>query len=212
MEFAIMTNKLKQALIDNDIDVDSLIEQLRAISAVRDKNVPLLDEDVFIKITSVDEFWKKLSSFWDIYDYDLLRFIIRITKCKDAKNILEDFLSRVDPDIIEDADLVLNCEVHHRKGSLKPTLRIKVNAERCTGHIKKEVKKIVSKIYKLEEYALCFKAIKEGCIELLYHISRALMAYFLQCKITRSILAEFSACKIITIHINDVDILVSVYS
>ena len=209
MEFAIMTNRFKQALINNNIDVDSLIEQLRTMSAVRDKNVPLLDEDVFIKITSVEEFWKKLSSFWSVYDYDLLQFIIKITKCEDARNILKDFLSRVDPAMIEDVDLVLYCTVYDRKGPPKPRLRIKVKAEKCTGQIRSQVEETVSKTYKLEKYTLCLKGIKEGCIELLYHISKTLMAYFLQCKITRSVLAEFSACKIISIYINDVDILVS---
>ena len=209
MEFAIMTNRFKQALIDHKINVDSLIEQLCTISAVKVKKVPLLDEDVFTKITSVDELWKDLRAFWSIYDYDLLRFIIKITKCKEAQSILEEFLSRIDPKIIEDVDLVLDCKEYQREGSLKPLLRIKVNTEICTVYIKTKVEETVSKNYKLEEYALCFKGIKEGCIELLYHISKAMMEYFLQCKITRSILTEFSACKIIGIHINDVDILVS---
>ena len=204
-----MTNSLKQALINSNIDVNSLIEQLRAISAVRDKNVPLLGEDVFTKITTVDELWKKLSAFWSIYDYDLLRFIIKITKCQEAKNILEEFLSRIDPTVIEDVDLVLHCRVEQREGSLKPILRIKVNAERCTVYVRSKVEETVSKNYNLEKYTLRFKGIKEGCIELLYYISKAVMAYLLQCKVTRSTLAEFSACKIISIHINDVDILVS---
>ena len=179
VKFTIMTNKIKQALIDNKVDVDSLIEQLCTTSAVRDKKVPLLDEDVFTEIKSVDDFWKKLNTFWSIYDYDLLQFIIKITKCKEAQNILEEFLSRVDPTIIKDVDLVLNCRVDQREGSLKPILRIKVNAEECTVGVQRKVKETVSKIYNLEKYALCFEGIKGGCIELLYHISKAVMAYFL---------------------------------
>ena len=212
VEFAIMTIRFKQALIDNKVDVNSLIEQLCLMSAVKNKKVPLLDEDVFTKITTVDELWKSLRTFWSVYDYDLLRFIIKFTKCQEAKNILEEFLSRIDLTVIEDADLVLHCRVDQREGSLKPTLRIKINAKQCTYGIQQKVKKIVSEKFNLKEYALRFKGIKEGCIELLYYISKAVMRYLLQCKITRSILAEFSACKIISILINDVDILVSMTS
>ena len=46
VEFAIMTEKIKQALISSNVDVVALIEKLCAISAVSDKNVPLFIEDV----------------------------------------------------------------------------------------------------------------------------------------------------------------------
>ena len=41
VEFAIMTDKIKQALINSKINIDSLIEQLRSISGVRNRNFPL---------------------------------------------------------------------------------------------------------------------------------------------------------------------------
>ena len=104
---------------------------------------------------------------------------------------------------------MLRCKVHENEELLKPILRIKINAERCTFDIKRTAKEIVSEKYNLKEYALCFKGIKQGCIELLFHISEAVMTHILQYKITGITLAEFSACKIISIHINDVDILVS---
>ena len=209
VEFAIMTQKVKQALIKSNIDVDSLIQQLRAISGVRNRNVPLFDKEVFTELKSVEDFWKTLSTFWNIYDYDLLRFIIKITECEDAQRILEKFLSRIDPAIIEDADLVLHCKVDQKEGWPKPTLRIKINTEKCNGYIKEKVKNIVSKTYNLQEYTLCFKGIKEGCIELMYHISIAVMTYLLQCRITSRILTEFLACKIVNIYVDDIDVLVS---
>ena len=212
VEFAMMTEKIKQALINSNINVNSLIEQLRSISAVRNRKVPLFDEEVFTKIKSVEEFWKTLSTFWSIYDYDLLRFIVKITKCEDAQKVLEEFLSRIDPTIIEDADLVLDCRVVQKEGWPKPKLRIKINAEKCNCYIKEKVKNVVSKTYNLQQYTLCFKGIKEGCIELIYHISKAVITYLLQCRITGRILTELLACNIISIYINDVDILVSNYT
>ena len=206
VEFAIMTNKIKQALINNNVDVDSLIEQLCAVSAVSNKNVPLFDKNVFARIRSVDEFWKSLRTFWNIYDYDLLRLIVRIAKCGEAKKILEEFLSRIDPSTLEDVDLVIHCRVDEIEGLLMPTLRIKVNAEKCTNDVKQKVKKIVSKKFNLEEYALRFKGIKDGCIELLYHISEPVKSYLLQYKLDEGTLTEFSTYKIISLHVDDVDI------
>ena len=204
-----MTDKIKQALINGKINVDSLVEQLHSISGVKNRNVPLFDEEVFTKIKSVEEFWKTLSTFWSIYDYDILRFIIKITNCEDTQKALKEFLSKIDPTVIEDVDLELDCRVEQKEEWRKPKLRIKINAEKCTFGIRKEVEEMVSRTYNLQRYALYFKGIKDGCIELIYHISRAVVTYLLQCKITGRILTEFSACKVISIYVNDVDILVS---
>ena len=210
IEFAIMTDKIKQALINTKINVDSLIEQLRSISGVKNRKVPLFDEEVFTKIKSVEELWKTLSIFWSIYDYDILRFIIKITKCEDAKRVLENFLSRIDPTVIEDVDLVLHCRVEQKEGLPNMCkLRIKINAKKCTYDIKENVKEIISKAYDLQQYTLCFKSIKEGCIELLFYISKEVMTYLLHCKITARTLTKFSDCKIINIFVNEIDILVS---
>jgi len=206
VEFAKMTNRIKEALISNDINVVSLVEQLCTISAVSNKNVPLFDEDVFEKVKSIDEFWRRLRMFWNIFDYDLPQFVIKISECREAQVIFEEFLSRIDPSAIEDVDLVLHCRVEERVGSLKPVLRNKVNAEKCSLDVVQEVKKIVSETYDLKIYSLRFKGIKEGCIELSYYISKAMTMHFLQLKITASILAELSSCKIISLNVNNFEL------
>ena len=122
-----MTIRIKQALISNNVDIVPLIEQLCAISAVRNKNVPLFDEDVFERIKSIDEFWRKLRNFWNIFDYELLGYVVKVSECGEAQEIFEEFLSRIDPSAIENVDLVLHCKKEHQEGSLKPVLRIKVN-------------------------------------------------------------------------------------
>ena len=198
-----MTTEIKHALIRNNVDVTSLIEQLCAISAVSNKNVPLFDKDVFEKMNSINEFWKELRMFWSIFDYDLLRFIIMVSKCKEAQVIFDEFLSRIDPSAIEDVDLVLHCRVEYREGLLKPVLRIKINAEKCTVNIQRKAKEMVSEKFDLKEYTLCFKGIKKGCIELLYYISQGVMSHFLQYTITKDILEGLMSCNIISLHIND---------
>ena len=203
VQFAKMTSRIKQALINDNVDVVSLIEQLCTISAVKCKNIPLFDEDVFEKIKSIDEFWRKLRNFWSIFDYELLQFVVEISDCKEAQHIFVEFLSRIDPSAIEDVDLVLDCRVEDREGLLKPVLRIKVKAEKCTTTIKKRIEEIVSKIYNLERYALRFQGIKEGCIELLYYTSKPLKLYLLQLKVSEDIVAEFLAHKIVSLHIDE---------
>ena len=206
IQFAKMTGRIKQALISNNVDVASLIEQLCIISAVKNKKVPLFDEDVFERIKSIGDFWKKLRAFWSIFDYELLQCIVEISECKEAQDILAEFLSRIDPSAIEDVDLVLHCKVEDQEGSLKPVLRIKVNSKKCTLSIKKSVEEIVSKTYDLDRHALRFQGIKEGCIELFYYISKSLELYLMQFKISQSIWKEFLIHKIISIYIDETKI------
>ena len=61
----------------------------------------------------------------------------------------------------------------------------------------------MSKIYNLDKYALHFKGIKEGCIELLYYISKPLKSYLLHLKISEDTMAELSCYKIMSLHIDD---------
>ena len=47
VEFAKLTNRIKIALTNNNTDVGTLIEELSAISIVKNKKVPLFDEKRF---------------------------------------------------------------------------------------------------------------------------------------------------------------------
>ena len=206
IQFAKMTVKIKQALINNNVDVVLLIEQLCAISTVRNKKVPLFDEDVFENIKSIDDFWKKMKNFWCIYDYELLLCIVEVADCREAEQIFQQFLSRIDPSAIEDVDLVLHCKPEYLEGLLKPVLRVKINTEKCTKNIKKQAEEIISKKYELDKYGLCFQGIKEGCIELLYYISKPLKLYLSQFEISEDILSEFLACNIISLYIDELEL------
>jgi len=206
VEFARTTNKIKQTLNSIHIDIMSLVEQLQTISAVKDKKVPLLDEDVFENVTTIEKLWKKLNRYWSIVDYDVLRIILKLVRCKQADDILEEFLSRIDVTIIKDVDLVLYYETFESKGLVKPLLRIKVKIDNYTDRIKAEVEEIMSLKFNLKEYSLRFRGIKEGCIELVYEISNAMMEYFLHCNFTGYDLADFAACTIISLYIDDMEL------
>ena len=89
VEFAITTNKIKQVLCSSSVNVASVVEQLQTISVVRNKNIPLLDEDVFETVTTVEKLWQKLSRFWWVFDYDMLRILLKIVNCKRANKYLK---------------------------------------------------------------------------------------------------------------------------
>lgn len=60
---------------------------------------------------------------------------------------------------------------------MQPTLRLKIKAERCSKKVVKSVKKSISEKFALAEYSLTLVCIKEGCIELFFHISKATMSH-----------------------------------
>ena len=204
VEFANMTERIKEVLHKTEVSVDLLVKQLCTMSAVKMKEVPMFDEDMFGKIKTIDELWRKLMNYWDIFDYDILTFVIDITDCAEAQEILDNFLGRIDISAFEDTDLALHSEVYEEEDLMQPLLRIKVNAEKYTLNIKRQIKDIVSKIFHLEEYSLCFCNIKHGCF--VYHISKATMLYLLDFKITGRMMADFATYCIIFLQINDMKV------
>ena len=207
VQFAKMTCRIKRALVNNKVDVVALIEQLCAISAVKNKKVPLFDEDVFENIKSIDDFWRKLKPFWNIFDIELLRCVVEISGCWEAQEILEDFLLRIDPSAIGEEDLVLHCSEEHYEGSLRPVLKIKVRTAKCTLYIKEMVEEVVIKTYNLDRYGLCFHGIKEDIyVELLYYISQPLKSHMLKFEISAAMVAVFLAHKIVSLHIDEFDL------
>ena len=56
--FAKTTSQIKQALTNTPIDIISVVEQLQTMTAVRNKNIPLFDEDVFENVTTFEKLWQ----------------------------------------------------------------------------------------------------------------------------------------------------------
>ena len=209
MEFGIITNKIKEVLCDSPVDVVSVIEKLQACSAVKDKNVPLFDEEVFKNVTTVENLWQNLSRYWSIFDYNVLRILLRFVKCKRADDILEGYLLRVDISAIEDhTDLVHHYEVFERQGLIKPLLRVKIKAKNYTYSIRRKIEKVICSKFDLQQHSLHFKGIRKGYIELVYQISNTMMSYMLQCKVAGYDLAEFAANNIISCCINDMELII----
>jgi len=122
--------------------------------------------------------------------------LLKLINCGEASKVFEKFLARIDPDTIADMDLILRHQVFQRTESMKPLLRVKVGVEKCTSSLKKKVEDVLCEKFNLKKYLLCFKGIKEGCIELCYQISVSTMSYLLQCKANGHDLAGFSGLQI----------------
>ena len=208
LEFAKVTNKIKVELSKSvsDSDVVSLIEQLRSISAVKDKKVPLFGEDIIKRVSNVKSLWQILSEFWSIYDYDVLKLVLNIMNCDKADRIFDHFLLQLDPAVIDDVDLVIHYKVYERTEFTKPLLRVKIKVDRCSHYHKEEVTKALSEIFNLKNYALRLKGIKEGCIELLYDISEELKSYLLSCILVGSDAQYLISCGIIYLEIENMKI------
>jgi len=52
-EFVITIRRIKEIFCKLKVNIESLIEELRTFSAVRDQYVPLFDEDVFTRVTTM---------------------------------------------------------------------------------------------------------------------------------------------------------------
>lgn len=201
-EFAIVTTQIKNVLQENDISVVVLIERLCATSAVSHKKVPIFDDDISDKVKSVDELWQKLKGFWNILDYDILILVIKLADCSEAQKILDNFLEKIDFSALKDDDLILHYKIFEEKLA-RPVLRVKVNAARCTVYIKQKVKVLISDTFDVKKYSLRLKGIKEGCVEFIFYVSKAVMSYLLEFKVTGSIMANLVANYIVSLQIND---------
>jgi len=208
VEFAKTTDKIKQALIRNNINVHSLIQQLSTIPAVKDQKVPLFDENIFKRVRTMDDLWNILRNHWAIDNYDILTYVVDMAECTEATSIYDSFMATIDSATLKDIpNIALRSDVYEGQG-LKPQLRVKVGEKECTPAIITKVKKVVSKKFKLKDYTLNLKGIKDGCIELIYDISNALELYLLQCKLTGQDLVELATHNIMSLQIGDMKLTV----
>ena len=204
-----MVIEVQGALEKNNINVRNLLIMLRSSSVVRDRKVPLFDSGIFERIASLDKLFETLSGYWHLFDYDVLMHLIDTAQCEEAKRILyDDFLTSFDSSVIGSHKLILNYDVF-KEDSILPgccTLRVKVKHDKCTAEVVKEVKGLISEHFKLEKYALIFKGIKEGCIELIYQTSHSVKSYMLQYKVTRYDMLHFKTHDIIAFKFENMEL------
>ena len=172
-----MKNEIKEALIKNKVNVDLLIEQLCATSAVKHKQSPIFDKKEFEKVKSVDEFWERLRGLLTIFNFDLFKHIVEISGCRAAQDILKDFLPRFDPSAIEDLDAF--CMLENKPWEELPmrVLKAIMPTDKFTLKLVKFAKEKMSEAYQLNEYALYFFKAEWGSVVLHYYTPQSLLSY-----------------------------------
>lgn len=165
--------------------------------------VPLCNEDVFDKVKSIDDLWKWLNGCWTIFDYELLDYIVKLSNCKEAQDIFDNFFSQVDLSALKNVDLLTYYKEDQSEGSLMPMFRVKVEAKECTLNAYEAVKYVLATVFDLVKYALQLAKIKKGCIELSFYISEPLKLYLLQIVFTPSDLLTFNIHNIVSLCIDD---------
>ena len=202
IEFAKVTEKIRRILNTNTICIASLIQKLCAVSSVKNKNVPLFDNDVFEKVTDIDELWKMLRKFWNFFDHDLLILVVELTESSEARVELDNFLDKIDFSALQhQADFLLHYR-QYKPELEQPVLRVKVNIEKCDIDNYKKAKKVLSAKFNLEDYSLCCIGIKEGCIEIMFWVSEALMSYLLHFELSKENGNDLAVNNIICLQLN----------
>ena len=193
-----MVVDVEEALKGN-VDVHQLLVKLRGCTAVRDRDVPLFAEGTFDVITSIEKLFEKLSGYWHIYDYSILKFLILAAECEAAEKIFEEFLSSFS------CSAIINSPLKFRTKILPSghQLWVKVEQDEVTVGAEKEVRELICKNYDLERYALIVKGIKEGCTELVYQISPSVKSYILQQKLLFHDASQLKSHKITTLKLDD---------
>lgn len=201
IEFAKTTNKIKEELSKEKVNIKSLVQNLQTFSVTKQKHIPLVEENK--KIASIDDLWDLLTPFWHIYDYDILHYVVGVANCGRAKKIYESFQSKIDPTVLEEEDLMLHFKKYDREGQ-KPCLRIKVKAKECTLNVKSEIKKVVSKTFDIAEHSLIFRSIQKGCIELSFITPNpSVIQYFEEYEVTGQDIVNLAAHNIQCFLVNE---------
>ena len=201
-----MIDKIELVLAKNNIDIPILIEKLCAISAVTGKKIPIFDKKMFKKVKSTDDLWKVLRNLGRIFNYELLWYIVEISECKEAQDVIVDFTGeKVGPLAVKNVDLAHCSTEKSLEEPRMPVLRIKVKFKESTLESQENAEKILSEVYSLSKFALHFQCIKNSC-ELVYHISDPLKKYLLQFEITQDIMAEFFSHHINSIYIDEFEL------
>ena len=186
-----VVDEIKHIIVSKPFKVKDLI--LKLCSADADHTTVFSTDDVFNKITTVEELFFYILKSCSIYDCELLEaFLESLDECDAAVKLLDDFTQELKQSILQELDLM-----SESKDQLKPkklmkgtyTLKVKYTGKDCTLAVKKMVQSIVYESLHLHIASIIFIGLEEGCIAFVYQISAAVKSYILHYKITTNGLA-----------------------
>ena len=174
VDFENMICHVQKAFIDDsNVVLDNLLMNLKTCCATKNKQVPLFEANFFRDVTSIEALFKTLGYHWNLYDHDLLAFLIEMAKCDMAIKTYHKFVHSVD---LSAYDLVNHCSDKKMAPGYK-TLRIKLKRTECTIKTVEKVKAMIVQYYELEKHAILFKNVTKGCFDITYQNSDLVMAH-----------------------------------
>ena len=161
--FENMIFDVRKAFINSNVVVDDLLMNLKTSSATKNKEVPLFEENFFKNVTSIETLFEVLDHHWNLYDHDMLAFLINKANCEMASVIYQKFVNSLN---LSPFDLV-----SHPNKEMAPgykTLQITIDKSECTIKTVENIKMMIVKYYELEKCAIVFKEVTKGCIHIKY--------------------------------------------
>ena len=158
-----MIKDVQKEFTDSNVVLDELLMNLKNAFATKNKAVHLFEENMFNDVKSIGALFEILGNFWNLYDHDMLAFLINIADCKKAHKIYTEFITSID---LSAFDLINHCS--DKKLPILPgykALQIKIEKSTCTIKMIQRIKMLIVECYKLEKYAIIIKEITAGSIE-----------------------------------------------
>ena len=196
------TDDIEEMLSNHPTDTSRIISKLENISAVTNMEIPFFDKSIFKDVTATKELWQTLSQHMPIFNYPILKEFLNIVDFKEAKQVYDNFWSRIEDREMEDVKISNYCD--HCKPKMFLLLRVKVKTEAMTNLLRKNIEDVLSNKFELKFFWLINIQSVENHSVLEYYLSGALKEHLLkEFEITTIDLHNFSNNKILSIQVDD---------
>ena len=206
-KYAIVVRRIKSIIEEKDYKIDQLILDL---SATDDENQTIFSTDeVFVKITNINQLFLWIGKYCSMYDYDLLLALVESTECKEAIKLLDDFSKELHSSILKDLHLLSeDGELRDIKNFMPGThkLEIKYIGGKCSLATIENVQRIVYECFHLKRGSIILRGAQEGCVAFMYQISTKVKSHLLQYQITPQDVTKLTDHKIKCIKIDDTEL------
>ena len=149
----------------------------------------VLNDETLQKAKSIKEMFEFLSKKCSLYDYQLLRLFVGVSKCKNAKKLMTVFNEKVNESLLQKLNLLNEYDnFKTRNLPFDKNRKLTVKCENKDLHITIEDEKLIRRklcdLFNLPHFSVLLVDITEGCIALIYEISLEVKKHLLQCNIT----------------------------
>ena len=206
-----VVGKLMQIFEEKKINIEKLITVL-CFDDVDNKKVFSTDA-TFSKIRTETQLFHQVGRYCNsIYDFHVLRVLIKASRCPEAIKELNDFIESLNNSILKEIDLMSDHgELLHPDDFMPGTYKfiIEYVGHKCTVETKEMVQGIVEQSVRLDKGVLIFKGLDAGSILFIFQISEAVKHYLLNYKFSDEEVMFLEGNKITSLMVDGVRISLS---